>query len=54
MLVAGLSLAGCETLPTPEKSAAIKAEEDAVAAADDASENAEGGSGGVGAVGNKR
>lgn len=46
MLGAGLSLVGCEKRLTPEEEAAIKADEDSVAATDEASEAGDEGGGG--------
>ena len=42
MLAAGLSLSGCEKMPTPEEEADIKAEEDAIMAEDEANDDTEG------------
>jgi hypothetical protein len=52
MLAAGLSLSGCEKMPTPEEEADIKAEEDAIMAEDEANDDTEGpGEGGGGGGG---
>jgi hypothetical protein len=55
MLAAGLSLSGCEKMPTPEEEADIKAEEDAIMAEDEANDDTEGpGEGGGGGGGGGR
>jgi hypothetical protein len=54
MLAAGLSLSGCEKMPTPEEEADIKAEEDAIMAEDEANDDTEGpGEGGGGGGGGR-